>query len=44
MYIDYRILNELMSKNGYLLPRIQDLLDRVGTAKIVSKIDLISGY
>ena len=44
MCIDYRALNELTSKNGYPLPRIQDLLDRVGTAKIVSKMDLTSGY
>jgi hypothetical protein len=44
MCIDYRALNELTAKNGYPLPRIQDLLDIVGKAKYLSKIDLTSGY
>jgi transposase InsO family protein len=44
MCIDYRALNELTAKNGYPLPRIQDLLDIVGKAKYLSKIDLASGY
>jgi hypothetical protein len=44
MCIDYRALNELTAKNGYPLPRIQDLLDIVGRAKYLSKIDLASGY
>jgi transposase InsO family protein len=44
MCIDYRALNNLTSKNGYPLPRIQDLLDRVGTARFLTKIDLAAGY
>ena len=44
MCIDYRALNELTAKNGYPLPRIQDLLEIVGRAKYLSKIDLASGY
>ncbi|KAG0160178.1 hypothetical protein PDIDSM_7705 [Penicillium digitatum] len=44
MCIDYRGLNELTAKNGYPLPRIQDLLDIVGQAKYLSKIDLAAGY
>lgn len=44
MCIDYRGLNELTAKNGYPIPRIQDLLDIVGQAKYLSKIDLAAGY
>lgn len=44
MCIDYRALNEVTAKNGYPLPRIQDLLDLVGTSRVLSKIDLTSGY
>jgi hypothetical protein len=44
MCVDYRALNELTVKNGYLLPRIQELLDRVGYARVLIKIDLALGY
>ena len=44
IYIDYRALNELTLKNSYPLPHIQDLLDRIGTAQYMSKLDLTSGY
>jgi hypothetical protein len=44
MCIDYRALNQLTAKNGYPLPRIHELLDRVGQAKVLTKIDLASGY
>jgi hypothetical protein len=33
-----------MIKNKYPLPRINDLFDQVGEAKIFSKLDLRSGY
>jgi hypothetical protein len=42
--IDYRTLNSMTIKNKYLLPRIEDLLDRLKKAKFFSKIDLRSGY
>jgi hypothetical protein len=38
--IDYRQLNKMTTKNNYPLPRINDLLDQVGGAKIFSKFDL----
>jgi hypothetical protein len=44
MCVDYRILNEVTTKNKYPLPRIEDLFDHMRGAKIFSKIDLRSGY
>jgi len=44
MCIDYRALNAVTLKNGYPLPKIQDCLDMIGTARSFSKIDLTSGY
>ena len=42
--IDYRALNKLTVKNCYPLPRIDDLLDCLASAKYYSKIDLMMGY
>ena len=45
MCIDYRPLNQ-RTKNvdPYLMPRIDDTLDQLGTAKYFCTLDLISGY
>jgi hypothetical protein len=42
--IDSRQLKKMTIKNKYPLPRINDLFDQVGGAKIFSKLDLRSGY
>ena len=38
--IDCRWLNKKMVKNRYPLPLLEELFDRLGSAKVFSKIDL----
>jgi hypothetical protein len=42
--MDYCALNEVIVKNKYPLPRIDDLFDQLCGACVFSKIDLRSGY
>lgn len=42
--VDYRDLNALTVKNRHPLPLISDMLDRFGSAKIFTKIDLRGAY
>ena len=42
--IDYRQLDKVTIKNKYPLPQINDMFDQVGGEKILSKLDLQSGY
>jgi RNase H-like domain found in reverse transcriptase/Reverse transcriptase (RNA-dependent DNA polymerase)/Integrase zinc binding domain len=42
--VDYRALNKNTIKNRYPLPRIEDLMDRLGGSCFFTKIDLHSGY
>ena len=44
MVVDYRKLNSMMRKDHYLLPRINDLIERLGKASIFTKIDLPNAY
>ncbi|EIE79980.1 hypothetical protein RO3G_04685 [Rhizopus delemar RA 99-880] len=44
MVIDYRKLNAITKKDSYPLPRIDDLLDTLGKAKIFSALDMRSGF
>ncbi|XP_015166051.1 uncharacterized protein [Solanum tuberosum] len=42
--IDYRALNKVTVKNKYPIPLIADLFDRLGQAKVFTKMDLRKGY
>ena len=42
--VDYRGLNRITIRNRYPLPLIPELLDRLRTAKVFSKIDLRGAY
>ena len=42
--MDYRALNKQTVRDNYPLPRIDELLERLGKAKFFTKLDLASGY
>ena len=42
--VDYRRLNEVTVSDAFPMPRIDDLIDKVGKAKYLTKIDLSKGY
>ena len=44
MFVDYRTLNKQTIRDRYPLPRIDDLLDRLGKAKHFLTLNLASGY
>jgi hypothetical protein len=44
MVVDYRPINKLTVVDKYPLPRIDEMLDRVGDAAYFSKLDLHSGF
>ncbi|KAK0040803.1 Retrovirus-related Pol polyprotein from transposon 17.6 [Biomphalaria pfeifferi] len=41
---DYRKVNAVTKTDSFPIPRIDDLIDRIGDAKYITKIDLLSGY
>ncbi|MCO5599657.1 hypothetical protein L7F22_053762 [Adiantum nelumboides] len=44
MCVDYRALNRITIKNRFLLPRVEDLFDKLQGSTYFSRIDLKSGY
>ena len=42
--VDYTHLNRVTKKNAYPLPRIDDLLEKIGSAKYFTALDMASGY
>lgn len=41
---DYRKVNKFTKQDSYLLPRMEDCIDKVVAAKFESKFDLLKGY
>ena len=42
--MDYRRLNSVSESDAYPMPRIDDLIDRLGEARFISTLDLTRGY
>ena len=42
--VDYQGLNEVSQADAYPMPRIEDILDKMGSAKFITTLDLCRGY
>ncbi len=41
---DYRKINSVTKPDSFPMPRMEDCIDRVGGARLVTKLDLLKGY
>ena len=42
--VDYRQMNAVTQMDAYPMPRIDDLIDRLGRARYITTLDLTRGY
>ena len=42
--IDFKAINAITTPLPFYMPRVEEVLDRVGKSKVISKIDLSKGY
>ena len=42
--MDFRKVNAVTVRDPFPLPRVEDLLDRVGKSKYLTKLDMTRGY
>ena len=42
--VDFRKVNAISKFNAYPMPRVDELLDRLGKAQLISTLDLTKGY
>lgn len=42
--IDYRKLNTLTAADPYQMPRVDEMIDKIGKAKFITTLDLTKGY
>ena len=42
--VDYRRLNQVSQFDAYPMPRVEELIDRIGKSKYISTMDLARGY
>ena len=42
--VDYRRLNSITTEDRYQMPRVDELVERLGRAKYISTLDLCKGY
>ncbi len=42
--VDYRRLNDVTVKEPYYIPGLEEMLDRIGSGRVLSKVDLAKGF
>ena len=42
--VDYRKLNQVSKFDAYPMPRVEEVLDKIGAVKYISTLDLAKGY